>query len=475
MEMRNDRDDPSTLMLLSCSHKRNQSNPKSIVDDSHLADGVLFEILVRLPVKSIIRFKVVSKRWLALISNPYFIRLCISHINALSSSPPSTLFFQYLYNFLGRIPPEEMAVHSTSDQPQFESRGFSFNFLPSEPQNPVKILASSNGLVLCRAASQMIYYVANPLTMQWVTLPRPTRSHRYVRIGFFCEPFPEEGTAIYKVVCVTESMGLSESLNLEIFSSETGEWSDLKVSCPGRVAMFKAYDRAVCYNGILHWMDTFRKIVAFDPNNSSGLCRIIELPEDRRNRNSYGCLGVCQGSLRYFDEAISIDTNGIPTLGVWVLKDYDKGEWCLEHKTILSEMVSQDDFLDESLYDFPRPLAFHPVDRDILYFGFPGRLVSYNIQSNILEEVCDFAYHKIRLCWYMVFPFELPPWPTPVPPPSWKVQVIESLSGKSSDKFPSGLSLSKGSSLRHGHAIFSPSGLDWNFNVCRVLKSVEIS
>ncbi|CAM8912541.1 unnamed protein product [Rhodiola kirilowii] len=42
--------------------------------DCDLPDDLIFYILLRIPVKSLIRFKTASKSWEALITNPYFVR-----------------------------------------------------------------------------------------------------------------------------------------------------------------------------------------------------------------------------------------------------------------------------------------------------------------------------------------------------------------------------------------------------------------
>lgn len=123
-----------------------------LIDDSDVPDWLLTEILQRLPVKHIFMFKCVSRRWFTLISDPFFARSYATRINdslSFSTSQPWNLLFRYLFEI--RILPSSMiddrvALKQFQD---FSLPGFSLNYLPSEQDCPIKILASSNGLLLC--------------------------------------------------------------------------------------------------------------------------------------------------------------------------------------------------------------------------------------------------------------------------------------------------------------------------------------
>ncbi|KAL9659931.1 hypothetical protein QQ045_024741 [Rhodiola kirilowii] len=85
-----------------------------------LSDDLIFYILMRIPVKSLIRFKTVSKSWNALITNPYFIR-------QLHSQQPSSRLL-WMTEDGKRIYPTPLTFDTTSN---------SLCFLVNEAYRPI--------------------------------------------------------------------------------------------------------------------------------------------------------------------------------------------------------------------------------------------------------------------------------------------------------------------------------------------------
>ncbi|GKF30834.1 F-box protein-like protein isoform X1 [Tanacetum coccineum] len=106
-------------------------------------DNLLIEILLRLPIISIIIFKLVSKRWLSLITSPDFImrQNLIPNVD-----PPSGLFLQRRHE-------SSILRDFMSLDPRITSRKSplrtSFTFGSSEAGNDVQFLQPCNGLLLC--------------------------------------------------------------------------------------------------------------------------------------------------------------------------------------------------------------------------------------------------------------------------------------------------------------------------------------
>ncbi|KAF7811477.1 F-box protein [Senna tora] len=177
------------------------SSLANIVADN---DDLLFEILLRLPIKSLLTFKSICKHWLSLISSPQF-----SHF----------------------------VKHSLE----------------------VEVLQSCNGLLLCSDyRGYPPYCVYNPTTKQYSVLPplKSYESYHHVR-GGVCLAFDPSKSLHYKVVFVRRS---NFSYLIEIYSSENGQW---RVS-----SFFTGYDfvelrSGVFWNGSVHWISDREKSLYF--------------------------------------------------------------------------------------------------------------------------------------------------------------------------------------------------------------------
>ncbi|KAK7853979.1 f-box protein [Quercus suber] len=127
------------------------------VKDGFFPDEVIFQILARLPVKSLFRTKTVCKRWYRLSSDKYFIQL----YNELSVKNPMVL-----------VEVSEVSESKSSLICVDNLRGvseISLDFL----NDRVKIRASCNGLLCCSSIPDKgVYYVCNPMTREFRLLPK---------------------------------------------------------------------------------------------------------------------------------------------------------------------------------------------------------------------------------------------------------------------------------------------------------------
>ncbi|KAG2551054.1 F-box protein At5g07610-like [Panicum virgatum] len=156
---------------MAAGSKERRRNPAT-----RLTDDLIVEILSRLPVKSICRFKCVSKHWGGLISHP-------EHRKRL---PQTLAGFFYHTTSDERFP--ESARHFTN----VTGRGTplirpSLSFLPGYAD--IEILDSCSGLLLCRsltAAGAVRYVVCNPATKEWAALPESRQAGKIcdARLGF---------------------------------------------------------------------------------------------------------------------------------------------------------------------------------------------------------------------------------------------------------------------------------------------------
>ncbi|KAJ6427839.1 hypothetical protein OIU84_023278 [Salix udensis] len=197
-------------------------------------------ILLRLPIKSLLKFKCVSKHWLSLISNPHFSRRRIS----CDTSPCGLFLIERGSPYAGY---QTVALDSNLSKPPFKNLTFAND--PSE----IELIQSCNGLLLFRSLrpgrSGRIYYVYNPTTEQQNTIPRPRRA-----VGAALA-FDPSKSPHYKVICVREChQWLQHQYEIWMYSSNSGPWrvSGDPFNTKGSDEQFNG---GVFCNGVIYWLD----------------------------------------------------------------------------------------------------------------------------------------------------------------------------------------------------------------------------
>ncbi|XP_022996299.1 F-box protein At5g07610-like [Cucurbita maxima] len=124
-------------------------------------DDLLLEIFLRLPIRSLLRFKSVSKRWLSLISDPNF---CHRRSAFQPLTPPSVILFR---PYCSRFSSGSDLDYMDPNAPRVPYRSLE----PTISECRIVILQSCNGLFLGRSYEKNVYYVYNPTTKQYKMLP----------------------------------------------------------------------------------------------------------------------------------------------------------------------------------------------------------------------------------------------------------------------------------------------------------------
>ncbi|KAL9154789.1 hypothetical protein ABFS82_10G140100 [Erythranthe guttata] len=177
-------------------------------------DDLLTElILLRLPARSLIKFKSVSKRWQSLISAPLFGAAHTKHHSRRRETQPSLI------------------LGTAAEPPEF----FYFNpttrvFLPYTFQHPyTKILQSSHGLLLlaCRNSQfgRVHYRVHNPTTNQSKKLENMHENKNMLTwiLGMSLSYDPRT-SPYYKIICTRRSPLPYSGIGFEIYHSEFDRW-----------------------------------------------------------------------------------------------------------------------------------------------------------------------------------------------------------------------------------------------------------
>jgi hypothetical protein len=174
---------------------------------------------LRVPAKAVLRFELVSKKWLSIISNISFATRH-THLN------PHTISALLLrVSFFSK----ELPTHKYVSLDGKSLAYFSYDFLDFDPSNNpgcIYVSLSCNGLLLCSKCrwdlperSQPINYIFNPTTRQFAILPPPPDDGQFFdSIQLVFDP---SESSCYRVVC---TQFFTSELKIYVYSSETNDW-----------------------------------------------------------------------------------------------------------------------------------------------------------------------------------------------------------------------------------------------------------
>ncbi|XVF83903.1 hypothetical protein PTKIN_Ptkin16aG0531400 [Pterospermum kingtungense] len=297
---------------------------------------ILIEILLKLPVKSIIRFKSVAKTWDHMFQNPSFVS---QHFSISQKKSKRLLVCNWegdidegIKDIVMRLFVDEALVshHNCRQQlpPHFAAMNVFF------------YICADNGMFCLLDGRSSMFTLWNPATREFRNLPEcnqifPPKTYRYLvpTLGFGLDPFSND----YKVVCVWDYMYKDTNItgrDYTFYKMSTDSWRVLKeeevpfsVDLIIRPSMSNA-----CVNGVYYWLAFYRmprpgramfvdnKVLAF--HLGSEVFELIESPLSETSE--------ILGQLLLLHDRISIcDTeyNNIHrrSNNVWVLND--EGQW----------------------------------------------------------------------------------------------------------------------------------------------------
>ncbi|XP_027120698.1 F-box/kelch-repeat protein At3g23880-like [Coffea arabica] len=299
------------------------SNPESEAEEisisCHVPDEIITEILLRLPVEALLRFRCLSKSWLSLISNRKFIR---SHL-VISSN--NDVFEHHRVIFAGpdesslcpRSPLKQCSIHP--ELPKFLSEAT--DFYPSLELNDTscpEILGSCEGLVFVSCSS---YYLWNPSIKKSKRLPDLVpRECNFCLSKYVCGY--DASIDDYKVFKISIEGTEAHDTIIEVYSLNTNSWRTIEG--------FKGdpYENSFCFvSSKLHWttcptFSSVAKIRCLDLTNDT--YGEVEQPEFGDGNCFYwslhalgGCFGLCCYHQGYY---LGLD--------IWIMKEYSvKESW----------------------------------------------------------------------------------------------------------------------------------------------------
>lgn len=371
-------------------------------------EEIVANILTRLPLGSIIRFKLVCKAWRSLIESDFF-RHLLHKGNANSTSPYWSILHTDICLYDSRMD-DELELNFPH-----ESHGNNWSFksmrhhhhMDVDDRSKIRVVSCADGLVLLRHESSnesIRYYIGNPVLSQWTLLPPPpvlpgdryydsglvTRMHNGVILG-------------YKVVRLHKNIQRTDNpnprtLSFEMYSSDTGEWSYKQVSCPGHNPELVIQYNPITLNGKLYWhaegMDD--GIVVYDFfSDDDDQATSIRLP-DRMQRfhpdhsDASRCFDFCmcpcykmicstsQGFFVFIEAGRMTGKEEGYNVKVWrlMIKSTDDHSW--EWETAWEINMASIGIGFESV-----PMAINNFDVDIIYLWSlqHRRYVAYNVRT----------------------------------------------------------------------------------------------
>ncbi|KAF9662918.1 hypothetical protein SADUNF_Sadunf18G0104300 [Salix dunnii] len=422
---------PSHLQVSFNLPKNKISSPVDVVFGN---DDFLSEILLHLPAKTVLKLKLISKKWLSIISHPSF---AIRH-SYLNPHTVSGFLLNVSYHFKKPCSYRYVSIDGKSVV------NVSPDFLLFDPDKPGStcVSQSCNGLLLCsrrmRYSAERTkpahYYVFNPTTRQFVELTLPSGDG--IRSNRLQLAFDPSKSPYYKVLFIHYFKSL---LEIHVYSSETRIWK-LSLKQENFDSLCVNLNNGVLWNGAIHWISPMGKGFCFlldkeclqampspplpeswETNNfryfgeSGGQLHFIglltceqkpdiiamganaspELSDDKMTRSSSSNIGsryvvvyaMEKGCSRWFVK-YHLDVNAI----VMAYPEISDQEDPTASPSFVSGSIYVSSFIDENNEEGP-----------LLVINMPGEIVTYSFKHKTFKNLFSFHPYKHYSCCALKF------------------------------------------------------------------------
>lgn len=306
-----------------------------------LPEDNVVEILARLPVKSLLRFKSVCKPWRSRISNPRFIKM---HMERTTSNPMNNSFIAHDFQTQDFHP---YKFHAFNYQPSlgnhilslininFHNNAVELNlpFPTSTNQEGFFVVGSCNGL-LCIGNDSSGLHLWNPASRQLKDIQKCTIEVEdfgdHISLGFGFDHASND----YKVVrIITNLLRFPAVSRVEVYSLNENSWKEIEVELEFKMIQPLC---AAIVKGLPYWLAEDISVpkrfilVSFDVQ-SEKFCKVSV---------SDGILGhgMLIGILEFKESVAIIVCSKYHEMEIWALDDDSSGRSCWIKK--LNFMIS---------------------------------------------------------------------------------------------------------------------------------------
>ncbi|KAK1376823.1 hypothetical protein POM88_033016 [Heracleum sosnowskyi] len=350
-----------------------------------ILQDILAEILIRLPLHSLLRFKCVQKSWYHLIRSPYFIDLHFNH----QENKNKYLFFQGRFHgdFFFHVDDKQCNEYNPGLRfpiPKFLETGFVF-----------KIHGTCRGLICFSAENRInsglnIVYLWNPATRMYRSLPcspgtfSDDQYHRSFTLGYFPK------ITDYKVIKFQSyDYTVGEDFRAPsvcIYSLSTDSWKTVGEDIIGQLSSYRKLYNSVIVNGVAYWVGIreplLQVIVCFDTETEK--IREIILPPQYGLDLSMGQISSFN-LVQHFDEVLLSVVNMNTFARSLILDIFSLGKGDGED-VVYTQKVSID-LAKVSLW----PIGFRYSGEIVLfdYDNTRGGFLSYDPEKKIATKILD--------------------------------------------------------------------------------------
>ena len=296
--------------------------------NNHLPDEIVLEILARLPVKSVLRFRCVCKSWCSYITDPNFISTHLNHnhhhdyvihrpksksISSRSNLQVCTLALDRTFETISefRIP---------------------FTFQSGYP----RLVGSCNGILCftdCVTSKSKDVYLWNPSIRKFKRLPDTCLTQlRTLVLGFGYDSQNND----YKVVRISQTR-VKDVLarEVEVYSLSSDSWKRVGLGISWTPNAFSfSFNGILAFpfvSGHLHWMIEVMEvgggqemcfsamILSFDVNSEK--FKELPLPDDEGSFIVTKCITSFKGKLALIKFGYGVQPHSM-LCSIWVMKEY---------------------------------------------------------------------------------------------------------------------------------------------------------